>query len=116
MKAYKVTDRNGYLDYATIIFAETREQARVIAQHSDAFEWEEMNYTDFRVIRIPALDKYYKGLDEMDWENADDRIAMVRDGNFSCSDEYFGYEDCEECPAKQWCDRYECEVEVIQNV
>ena len=51
------------------------------------------------------LDKYYRGLDEMDWDNDEDRIAMVKDGNFNCSYE-FEPDDCETCPAKQWCDRY----------
>ena len=114
MKAYKVTDRLGCCGYSTIIFAETREKARVIAQHSDAFTWYNLDYIDFSVRRIPSLDKYYKGLDEMDWDNAEDRIAMVKDGNFTCSYEYVTEDlECKECPAKQWCIRYhgaECEV------
>ena len=109
MKAYKVTDKQCACGYSTIIFAETREKARVIAMHSDTFEWyDDLGYTDFWVMRVPQLDKYYRGLDEMDWDNSEDRIAMVKEANFSCSDEYALDEcGCENCPAKQWCDRYE---------
>ena len=45
---------------------------------------------------------------EIDWDNEEDRIAMVKDGNFSCSYE-FEPDDCETCPARKWCDRYEVE-------
>lgn len=117
MKAYKVTDRHGCCDYSTIIFAETREKARYIAQHSEVFEWYDYGYIDFWVRRIPNLDKYYRGLDEMDWDNPNDRVAMVKEANYYCSDEYELADcECESCPAKEWCDRYECEAEVIQNV
>ena len=108
MKAYTVTDRHGACDYSIIVFAETREQARSIALSSEAFERYDLSYIDLWARRVPALDKYYRGLDEMDWDNADDRIAMVKEANFSCSYEYELTDcECEECPAKQWCDRYE---------
>ena len=105
MKAYKITDIKGYCCFATIVFAETRNQAKYIAIHTDSFH--DYEYTEIRAVRIPKLDKYYRGLSEMDWENDQDRIAMVKDGNFTCSDEYFEEDDCDDCPAKQWCDRYE---------
>lgn len=116
MKAYKVMDKQGVCDCATIIFAETREKARVIAMHSETFEWYDyLGYTDFWVRRIPQLDKYYRGVDEMAWDNEEDRIAMVKDGNFTCSYDYDTEDlECKQCPAKQWCIRYhgaECEVQ-----
>ena len=115
IKAYKVTDREDYCDFSMVIFAKTREQARVIAMRSDSFYWYDFGYTDFRVTRIPALDKYYRGVSEMDWDNAEDRIAMVKEARFVCSYEYEPADlECKQCPAKQWCLRYqgaECEVE-----
>ena len=115
MKAYRVTDKQGVCDCAAVIFAETREKARVIAMHSETFEWYDfLGYTDFHVRRIPALDKYYRGVSEMDWNNAEDRIEMVKEAWFVCSYDYDKTElGCKECPAKKWCIRYhgaECEV------
>ena len=103
MKAYYASA--DYLDYATVVFAETRGKAKALALHTDAFE--DSEYTDVRVSRRPALDRYYRGLPEMDWFNADDRIAMVREAGFVCSWELPAYElDCWLCPAAEWCDRY----------
>ena len=107
MKAYKITDRNGVYDYAIIVFAENRNKAKAIAVNTDSFE--DIEYKDIRAIRMPKLDKYYRGESEMDWYNAEDRIAMVKEAGFSCSLDYWEEEDCLECPAWQWCDR--CEVE-----
>lgn len=118
MKAYRVYDKDGVCDYTIIVFAENRNQARYIALHSEAFEWYDcLTYIDLIAKRIPALDKYYRGLDEMDWDNTEDRIAMVKEANFSCSDEYALDEcGCEYCPAKQWCERYECEIAELAEV
>ena len=103
MKAYYASA--DYLDYATVVFAETRGKAKALALHTDAFE--DSEYTDVRVSRLPALDRYYRGLPEMDWFNADDRIAMVREAGFVCSWDFGAYElDCGSCPAAEWCDRY----------
>ena len=114
MKAYKVTDRHNALDYSTVIFAENRNKAKSKALHSDAFEWCEMEYTDFSATRIPELDKFYRGKDELDWENDEDRILMVKEAKYVCSYEYDTEDlECKNCPAKQWCIRYhgaECEV------
>ena len=105
MKAYKISDLKGYADYSTVVFAETSGKAKAIAIHTDAFE--DYEFTEISARRIPKLDKYYRGLDEMDWFDPDDRVALVKEANFFCS-----YEDdiedlrCEDCPAKQWCERY----------
>ena len=106
MKAYRVTDKYGTCECSTIIFAKTREQARAIAMCSETFEWYDYGYIDFWVRRIPDLDKYYRGVSEMDWDNPNDRVAMVKEANFYCSDEYELADcECESCPAKEWCER-----------
>lgn len=103
MKAYTVQDRRDPM-YSTVVFAETPGKARAIAQHTDTCE--DLDFTDIRALRKPALDQLYRGKPEMDWDNAGDRIAMVRLANYECSmeDDDPG---CEECPAKEWCGRYE---------
>lgn len=104
MKAYRVEERHGVYDFATVVFAETRNKAKAIAVNTDCLEGVE--YTDISATRIPALDRFYRGKKEMDWYDDEDKIAMVRYGNFTCSYE-FDTEDCETCSAKQWCERYE---------
>ena len=103
MKAYIIHDLKGYADYSTVVFAETSGKAKAIAITTDAFN--DYEFTEISARRVPALDKYYHGLDEMDWFDDADRIAMVKDGGFSCDPESWE-EDCERCPAKQGCDRY----------
>lgn len=104
MKAYRVEERNGVYDFATVVFAETRNKAKRIAMSTDCLDGVE--YIDISATRIPTLDRFYRGKDEMDWYNDKDKIAMVRYGNFTCSYE-FETENCETCSAKQWCKRYE---------
>ena len=103
MKAYTVQDRWDPM-FSTVVFAETAGKARAIAQHTDACE--DLDFTDIRAIRVPALDGCYRGKPEMDWYNAEDRIAMVKLADYECSQEVYNPR-CEYCPAKEWCGRYE---------
>lgn len=106
MKAYIASDRNGDSGYSIVVFAETAGQAKAYASNSETFDGFE--FTEMRVNRCKALDSYYQGRREMDWLNDNDRVAMVRYANFECSDEVWPLDcDTEECPARQWCGRYE---------
>ena len=98
MKAYIIHDLKGYADYSTVVFAETSGKAKAIAITTDAFN--DYEFTEISARRIPKLDKYYRGLDEMDWFDDADRIALVRDGKFHC----FEVSECKNCPAKEYCD------------
>lgn len=110
MKAYSVSDRNGDEGYSLVVFAETAGKAKAYAVGVDEFC--DYGFTGLRAIRKPMLDKYYKGKDEMDWFDPKDRIAMVRYADFECSDEISFVDcECEECPAKKWCGRYEREMD-----
>lgn len=105
MKAWIVDDP---IDASTaaVVFAETRGQAKVLAQSTDACE--DMEFKDIRAVRAPELDQFYRGKPQMDWFDPDDRVAMVKYGGFHCSSEIdVGKEKCEACPAHEWCDRYE---------
>ena len=105
MKAWIVDDP---IDASTaaVVFAETRGQAKVLAQSTDACE--DMAFTDIRAVRATELDRFYRGKSETNWFDPDDRIAMVKYGGFHCSYETEVYkEKCEACPAHEWCDRYE---------
>lgn len=107
MKAYLVQDRWDPL-FSTVVFAETAGKARALAQRTDVCE--DLDFTDIRALREPALDSFYKGKWEMDWNNDEDRVAMVRFANFQCSLEVEDPE-CYSCPAKDWCGRYESDNE-----
>ena len=105
MKAYKCWEE--VEDCATIIFAETAGKARYIAIYSGDIG-DDLTFKDVRVRRVPQLDKYYRGLREMDWYDDNDRVAMVREGAFDgCCEDYLEYEDCNKCSARKWCATYE---------
>lgn len=111
MKAWLVKERDG--EYSTVVFAETRGKARSLAMTTDACE--DADFCNIEVTRKPQFDKYYTdGKKEMEWYDDKDRIALVKDGGFQCTYEC----DCEfeECPAHQWCDRYEEEKEAENDM
>lgn len=91
---------------ATVVFAETRGKARALALYTDCCEG--ADFCDIEVNRKPQMDKYYTpGKTEMDWDVAEDRIALVKDCDFVCERDYWEWEDCKTCPANQYCDRAE---------
>ena len=104
MKAYTVEDRYNPL-FSTVVFAETRGKAKVIAQHTDTCE--DLDFVDIRAVRRPTLDKFYKGKPEMDWCDEEDRMAMVKYAGYECSYEIDNDDlECDSCSAKEWCGRY----------
>lgn len=110
MKAYLVRDEKSEYDYCTVVFAETAGKARQTALGTDACEYAE--FKDISARRAPELDEFYRGRAEMDWYNDKDRTAMVRYAGMRCSDEFMpNICECENCPAKDYCERYEYESE-----
>ncbi len=90
---------------AEVVFAETRGKARALVLLSEISDG--ADFTDIEVHRQPQADKHYKeGKWHLDWENPQDRIALVKDCGFVCDYDYFDWEDCEKCSAKQYCDMY----------
>lgn len=101
MKAWLVGEKDE--PYATVVFAETRGKARALALYTDCCEG--ADFCDIEVNRKPQMDKYYTpGKTEMDWFLPKDRIALVKDCGFICGLDTWECEDCETCPAKQFCD------------
>lgn len=104
MKAWLVRENGEFA--AIVVFAETRGKARALAMHTEALE--DVSFCDIEAYRRPALDKYYvDGKKEMDWFNSKDRIALVKDGGFVCDPDFWEWEDCERCPEKEYCDKYQ---------
>ena len=106
MKAYVVGDREGYSEWIVVVFAESRGKAIVAALGTDEFPSEDWSYTELRAIRKPELDKYYRGNLRMDWDDPNDRIAMVRDGGYYCNEDDFNLDGCAKCSGKDYCSRY----------
>lgn len=113
LKAYVVRDKDYYRDYATVVFAKNRNEARSLAMGTDACE--DLSYLEIQAVRRKALDGSYRGRWEMDWDDPQDRIDLVKLGDFSCSDEMDWQELCNDCPAKEWCDKYEEWLEEAQD-
>lgn len=104
LKAYVVYDTAADECYETVVFAETRNEARTLALRTDACEYAE--YKDIRAIRRPELDGCYRGKWEMDWDDPQDRIDLVKLAGFECSWEIDLLDlECDTCPAREWCDR-----------
>ena len=103
MKAWRVKEAGEFC--ATVVFAETRGKAQALALCT--YTCEDADFCDIVAYREPQMDKYYvEGKKEMDWENPQDRIALVKDCGFVCDTDYLEHEDCENCPAKEYCDQY----------
>lgn len=101
MKAWQCTPKNQF--YSTIVFAETRGKARAYASYCDGFEG--TDFVDIEVRRLPKADCMCKGRTEMDWENNEDRLFLVKEYGYSCG-EYYEESDCIECCAKEYCDKW----------
>lgn len=100
MRAYVITEE---IEGASlVVFAETRGKAAGQAMRNELFE--DYEYTKIKPYRAPLFDKYYRGQPQMDWDNKDERIALVKAGWYC-----IGYhpEPCEDCPAKKYCIRME---------
>lgn len=113
MKAWLVRKRDEF--YATVVFAETRAKAKIAALSTGCCEY--ANYIDIEARREPQLDKYYKvGKTEMEWDDSQDRIALVKECGFYCAPDVFSPKECRECSAQEFCDKYaECTEEWSDN-
>lgn len=111
MKAWIVEDRTDDYNACTIIFAETRGQAKELALYTDTCG--DSEFINIRARRVPALDWHYKGYPEMDWDRPEDRRAMIKHTGMRCSDEMSLREcECENCSGKEFCSRYQDQEEV----
>lgn len=103
MKAWLVRECGEFC--ATVVFAETRGKAKSAALRTETCEG--ADFVNIEVRRLKEADKYYKpGKEELDWFNAADRIAMVKDCGFTCDSDAHYWENCADCPAKEFCDYF----------
>lgn len=102
MKAWSA--QNDWTGIGVVVFAETRGQARALLLHSDEFEG--FDYIEIPVYRASLFDECYRGEWQMDWYNAEDKMALCKAG-WSCIDDAFDPEDCKLCPANKYCNKWE---------
>ena len=100
MKAWKVTDLCD--QYSTIVFAESRNKARLEAMYTDVCD--DMEYLEINPRRAKWADELCRGRREVDWYEDEDRILMVQHG-WCCDDA--DTDECRACPAKNWCSNYD---------
>ncbi len=107
MKAYTVSDKASWENMMTVVFAENSGKAKALALCTDACM--DAEFINIQCRRSPQFDKYFsKGKVEMEWDNAKDRIALVKAG-WNCVDEHEC--DFKNCPAVKYCERYKTERE-----
>ncbi len=105
LKAYRAwAEPDG--TFTTVVFAADRNHAKRLAMRTDACE--DAEYINIRVRRSPELDNCYRGRWEMNWDEPQDRIDLVKLAGFVCSYEIDDPE-CDICPAREWCERAEKE-------
>jgi len=105
MKAYKAWDAMSLEDCATVVFAETAQAAKKVAFATEVCE--DADYISVRVQRFPQMDEHYRGRSEIDWDDLEDRKALVALG-WMCSDISW---ECDTCPVKNICGQWEGEDE-----
>ena len=100
LKAYKAFEKDS--EFSTIVFAQNRTEAKLVAMNCDCCEY--AAYVDIRVQRLPAADMLYKGRSEIDWDDPETRVALVRDFGWSCLEPWW---ECDTCQAKPYCHWHE---------
>lgn len=75
MKAYQITE-NEHSESAFVVFAENANKARAIGV-SLYDHW--YRYIDIEAKRLPLLDDFYKGGEEIDYENSEVKRILVEE-------------------------------------
>ena len=104
-KAYKAWDVANDEGWATVVFAETAKEAKTLAMSTDTCEY--ARFIDIRVNRFPEMDDHDRGRTEIDWNDPEDRKALVALGWSCIAWEAPG--ECDICPAKKDCWQWETE-------
>ncbi len=102
MKAYKAYLANYWEAGSTVVFAKSAREAKKAAWMCESFYNWDYEYIDVRVRRLKGLDSAYRGKREMDWDDPEDRLALVKAG-WTCFEDFFDPDDCKECSGREFC-------------
>ena len=108
-KAWIVGEKDEFCK--TVVFAKSRNEARVAAMSTDCCE--DVEYTRIEARRFPIADSQYKGRNEMDWNDPEDRLFLVKEGDFRC--EYVKPVCCAKCSAKEYCNTYQDSIQELEE-
>ena len=87
------------MGYCVVVFAETRNKARIIAMGTD--ECNGMEYIEIKPRRFPEADsEYFLGKTQMIWDDPHDKRFLIRHG-WHCERDYAF---CAECDDLQYCE------------
>ena len=104
-KAYKAYLANDWEVGSTVVFAKSAREAKKTAWSCETFCNWDYEYIDIRVRRCKELDSAYHGKIEMEWDDPEDRLAMVKAG-WTCFEDYFDPDDCKDCSGREFCSMY----------
>lgn len=110
MKAWKIN--NPYEDYATVVFAETRGKAKVIAQRTEVCE--DLTFIEIIIHRYKEADSQYRGHLEMDWYDHDDKMFLLSHGWYCDGDMTYDY--CKNCEDRDACKKWKDIMEELKGV
>ena len=100
LKCYMVSDN----DKSVVVFAASAGKARYAASCSGEFDFAySTDWMYLCVRRVREGDSEYRGHEFMDWFDPQDRLFMVKELNFACTDETDLA--CGSCPALEFCMR-----------
>jgi len=104
MKAWQVY--NDEDNTSTIVFAPTRGKAKSVAVRCGLFA-EDIDFINISCYRNKHGDQFYNGKSYLSWENDEDRLLLVKEFDFACSEDYYEEKECPYCVAKKYCPLYE---------
>ena len=76
MKAYQITEVYAESGCAFVVFAPNANKARSIGQSLNDYDY---RYIDIEAKRLPLLDGFYKGKEEIDYENSEVKRILVEE-------------------------------------
>jgi len=104
MKAWQVYSY--FSDVSAIVFAETAGKAKFTAWRYNLFFDAYTSFTEIYCQRRKEGDKFYNGKSYLDWECREDRLLLVKEFGFTCSEYLYDERECAYCVAKKFCSLY----------
>ena len=85
-KAYQITE-GYYADCAFVVFAESANKAKSIGLGLFRYANYDCRYIDIKAERMPLLDKFYKGEEEIDYYNPEVKKILVEEYGWDYAEE-----------------------------
>lgn len=86
MKAYQITE-GYYADWAFVVFAESANKAKSIGLGLFRYADYDCRYIDIKAERMPLLDRFYKGEEEIDYDNPEVKRILVEEYGWDYAEE-----------------------------